>query len=620
MKTGDVVHDAQGRSYQVGPLLGRGSWGKSYLVRDGDSRAEFVLKCPLGKDDFRGDVPMTDALLDQCASACKEQAQLLDSGDHAFLPPLQSTELDDGSPLIVLPRFTTTLDRRMAQGCTLAEVISVLLEAAGHLSEWSKLNGPHGNLRPSNLLLNDRGQVLLTDMITPAADQARGQLQALNPEPNGYLPPEVLAGGDVTGSADTYALAMILYRAVITPRDGDTEGRTLTLPSSGMDKADLVSLKNAAVERLSAEDSNPRFHGRFSERLASLLNRALSVEMTPSPPFRFNRLSDLVPRLLELQSLIRPNIESVGRMLLDRPPGSSTYETDEECAFSVSVATTPGVDSYEEIATGVALFNVESDERVRDVQCHYTCERHPSGRYRFAFRLLELDPGRYRCRVAFAIRDSGHPPVTSEDSFEVRAAAGYVPTERALSTQPIPFGRQEQDDGGGETEPMAPMPVAPPQPEPTEPKPQVERAVASVGAPIVDRPPPVRLPPPRPVNDPVPVTFEQPVQVELIPDEPAPTEAETTEPAVQLHTQLPERDPLRDIMGARSWADVPLPGDARDELGPPLLDDDPEPPMEGPLERFIDMLRGDRYMLGMTALGGILVLLIAVFALLKLTQ
>ena len=67
MKTGDVVQDAQGRAYQVGPLLGRGLWGKSYLVRHGDSEAEFVLKCPLKRDDFRGEVTPTDTLLSACA-------------------------------------------------------------------------------------------------------------------------------------------------------------------------------------------------------------------------------------------------------------------------------------------------------------------------------------------------------------------------------------------------------------------------------------------------------------------------------------------------------------------------------------------------------------------------
>lgn len=648
MKTGDLVLDAQGRSYQIGPLLGRGLWGKSYLVRHGDSRAEFVLKCPLGRDDFRGDVPLTDTLLRACVSACQEQGELLGRAEHVFLPPLQSRASEDGSPLLILPRFTTTLDRRIAQGCSMAEVLAVLISTLEHLKTLETDVGAHGNLRPSNILLNDRGEVLLMDMATPAARKALGQLHAISPEPNHYLPHEVLAGGSVSTAADTYAVAAILYRAVFTQREGDAEGKAPALPTKGLDKAALVELKNRASARLQDEDSNPRFHARFAERLASVLNRAMSEQTHPSPPYRFNRLDELRGRLDELRTLIRPQVSSVGKVLLNRPPGSSTYETDEEIAYSVTVGASAGVDSYEEIACGIALFDAETEERLRDVETRYTCEDHPSGRFRFRFDLVGLTPGRYRARMAFAIRDSGHPPQTAEAAFEVRAAAGYVPPQPESAPQALPFGRKEEsktavtEPFGQKLSPDAPKPIAPTA-DPTSappsagvslPAPGIAVPSSPLSPPPIDdeEPPTVALPAPAvrpapvvtlPSFDDVPAPpprAASPVMTEDPPSVPgiyAPTEP--TEPKVTQTTQLPEPDPLKDIVGAGSWTDVPLPGAARDPLSPPSLDDGPEPDSESAFERYFEMLKADPFLMAMSAGGVFLVILLIILVILRLT-
>ena len=629
MKTGDVVLDAQGRTYQVGPLLGRGLWGKSYLVRHGDSRAEFVMKCPLSRDDFKGDVPLTDTLLGACAEACTEQAMVLGEGTHVFLPPLQSRQAEDGSPLLILPRFTTTLDRRMSQGGTLSEVLTVLLAVCTHLQKLSEdgtLGGyAHGNLRPSNILLNERGEVLLTDVATPAASRALGQLHAISPEPNHYLPPEVLTGtAELTEGADTYALGMILYRAVMTPVEGDEGKSAPDLPTAGLDKAARVALKDAAVARLQAEDSNPRFHARFADRLSNVLNRALSKETAPSPPFRFGRVAELAPRLEELHALIRPTITTVGKSMLDRPPGSDTYTTTEEVKFGVTVGASNGVDTYEEIACGIAVFDAEADQRIRDVDCAYTVDRHPSGRYRFTFRVMDLPPGRYVTRVAFAIRDSGHPPVTAEAHYEVRAAAGYVPPATAPSTQPLPFmdTSMDQDVETAVTRPDLPDPSAL-QPNPVaaalddaledpefgaKPETTQEYIFDETPAPV---PPPVAPPPPP--APPAPVAAPSPPAVATH------AETERTEPAVQVDSKLPEPDPLSDIVKRTSWTDVPLPGDgARDDLPPPpVADDDWDDPPESPIARFVELVKGDLYLQFMVGAGAFIVLLMIILLFLR---
>ena len=54
----------------------------------------------------------------------------------------------------------------------------------------------------------------------------------------------------------------------------------------------------------------------------------------------------------EVGALVRPGIQSVGKVLLDRPPASDTFETGEPVLFSVAVAASAGVEDHEEISQG----------------------------------------------------------------------------------------------------------------------------------------------------------------------------------------------------------------------------------------------------------------------------
>ena len=187
------------------------------------------------------------------------------------------------------------------------------------------------------------------------------------------------------------------------------------------------------------EDSNPRFHGRLAERVAVLLSRAISRETSPSPPYRFPRLVELQARLDEIQQLIRPQVSSVGKVLLDRTAAKPWFTTDEDISFTTTVGTSAGVEGQEEIGVGIAMFDLDRDQRMKDLALGYSVDRHPSGRYRFAFTVGGLGPGRYRARLAFAIRDSGQPPVTSEAEFNVRAAPGWVPRAEPPVASPLPL-------------------------------------------------------------------------------------------------------------------------------------------------------------------------------------
>ncbi len=458
MKTGETVRDGRGRTFQVGQLLGRGLWGRTYGAREEGSGDRWVLKVPHGPEDLDGD----DNLAETCRTVLLEQARLLEKGEVEGLQVYGGRfSLPDGTPVLVLPRAHATLEQRIAAGCSFEELVAI---SVGVVERLGRLADPvpfHGDLHPANVLLDERGQVTLADPVTPTLHRAMPELLRVVRPDAVYLAPEVR---DATGSvplgatADGYSVGMMLYRGILSAPTGGPE-RFPDLPRAGLDKARLVGLKDRVANRLKKEHSNPRFHTRLSDRTAALLNRAVSRETSPSPPYRFRRLGELGSRLSEILSLVHPSVTSVGR-LIPEAAGPNGFTTEDEVGFSVAVGCTAGVESHEEIACGLAVFDVDRDERVREVQAAYTIDRHPSGRFRFKFRLADLGPGLFRIRVAFTIRESGDEPATIEGEVRVKPAPGYVPPPEQPQAAPLRMGagphvagRERTDDASSITDP-----------------------------------------------------------------------------------------------------------------------------------------------------------------------
>jgi hypothetical protein len=494
MKTGDTVRDRQGRVYQIGPLLGRGLWGKCYAVREdpapGSDRGpvERVLKLALGPDELGG----RDRLAAVCRTILAEQGAFLEANrGRGFVGLERMVEVaphDPGPrvfavgevpvgeshahvPALVLTKLHTSFDRRIAGGATLDESLRILLLVLQRLADSRPGLPVHGALKHQNVLLDDRGQVVLSDVLTPTLRRNYGELLPLAPAMEAWVAPETrLASGDapIGTITDTYAVGMMLLRAVHAGED--------VRPSpTGLDKGQLAALKEMAQRRLRAESSNPRFHARVAERLAAILNRALSRELTPSPPYRFTSLEEMKKRTEEVHALVQPRVAHVGRLILDRPPGLESFATSEDAVMSVTVGCSTGVEDHSEIGSGIAVFDAMTGVRKKHVPCSYTVERHPSGRFRFKYRLTDLAPGAYKVRIAFAIHESGHEPSVVEALFGIHAAAGYVPPKEEPEPRAISLDARRNDSPTAVTEAAArveavavveddaPEPVEPPQ-------------------------------------------------------------------------------------------------------------------------------------------------------------
>ncbi len=639
MKTGDTIRDTQGTAWQVGAGLGRGLWGKSFLVRREFDDAMFVLKAPLTAEDFRGEFPFADIVISASRAAVLEQARLYGDAEQPFLPRLEArASLSADNTGYILPHFPSTLESRIAEGMPLSDLVETLLSVAKLVRQLP--HGVHGNLRSKNVLISESGGLFLTDAVTSSVPRNLTRMLAASPSHTAAFPPEIsesspgsagtpAADVQINPGCDSWAIAMMLWEGVLA-------GEPLpNPPRQGLDKSAIQAVRDRVIDRMKTEDSNPRFHARLAERVAILMSRALSREQSPSPPFRFPKSEDLHGRLEEILQLIRPQVQSVGKVMLDRPASKPWFTTDEMVSFSCLAAASAGVEGNEEIGVGIAVFDALSGERLKDLPLSYTSERHPTGRYRFQFKIEGLYPGNFKARLALAIRDSGQPPATAEVEFLVRPAPGWIPPEQpAPPPAAIEFGREQPSVTVVRPQSLAPAPApspAAPAPlparEPVPARPQSGRETQpGVAAPRLDfaneqlriEPPrPVvnvpAAPPspvlPRPILAPAPVPLPKTATVAASPPAPGPALPDPPPRRVQSLTLVPDDD-------LEEEDDVPPPPVARPapvvrlpslpptrQAPPPEPEDDDVPirplagwnsdPMTAPVQDLDDEEQGD---------------------------
>ena len=615
MRTGDTVRDGQSNAYQIGQLLGRGLWGKSFLARRESTDQVFVLKVPLGPEDVRGDVAIPDSLFAASRDALMEEARLYEQGRLPFLPRVEARfNAGDGQTVLLLPRFTDSLERRIQEGLAIGTLIDVLLQVCVHVRALgaSGVSGAslHGGLRPSNILFAEAGEIVLTDVAVPAVRRNIGAFCSMLPGGNPWLPPEIsdsTAEPAWSSAVDTWSLAMILWRGITGPEI------PIAYPARGLDRGAVVALKDRLAACIKAEDSNPRFTGRLAERMGVLLTRALSLEVSPSPPYRFNRLEEFATRLEEIAALIRPHVTNVGKVLHERPAAKPWFDTEETVTFSITVGASAGVDGREEVGVGIAVYDLATGTKIPNLDLGYTADKHPSGRYRFAFRITGMAPGHYRTRVAFAVRDSGQAPATAETEFEVRAAPGWVPPIQAPVGAPaLSFTREPLAETApqGEAEEAAPEQLAP---VPTAPDPLEQlRPSAPVSVhptPVPEAAPPLRPTPMPPAAPPPP----RPVQPQQHAIAPAAIASPLPPPLAAMGGTGMDEEPA--FKAPQNWTYEPIPRSraATDVEDTPSSVDVEEEEEPGLLSRAVATLKNDPFVLVMVCLAGLIAVLLLVF-------
>ena len=273
--------------YRIIALVGRGGMGEVYRADDltlGQSVALKFLPEEAGKDEallerFRNEVRISRRV--SHANVCR----VYDVGEvdgHTFF----TMEYIDGEDLASLLRRIGRLPADKA--------LEIARQLCAGLAAAHAKGVLHRDLKPANIMLDGRGQVVMTDFgLAGLVDQIPGtDVRSGTPA---YMAPEQLAGKEVSVKTDIYSLGMVLYEIFTGKRAFDAESlpdlvriKTESTPSR---PTSLVKDLDPAVERviLCCLETDPAFRPSSVMNVAAALPgrdplaAALAAGETPSP-------------------------------------------------------------------------------------------------------------------------------------------------------------------------------------------------------------------------------------------------------------------------------------------------------------------------------------------------
>jgi serine/threonine-protein kinase len=189
--------------YRIIALLGKGGMGEVYRADDLTLGQAVALK--FLPDEAARDEGMLERFRNEVRIARKVShpnvCRVYDVGDvegHTFF----TMEYVDGEDLGSLLRRIGRLPHDKA--------VEIARQLCAGLAAAHSKGVLHRDLKPANIMLDGRGQVVITDFgLAGIADDIRGQeIRSGTPA---YMSPEQLEGKEVTTRSDLYALGLVLY-------------------------------------------------------------------------------------------------------------------------------------------------------------------------------------------------------------------------------------------------------------------------------------------------------------------------------------------------------------------------------------------------------------------------
>ncbi len=265
--------------------------------------AQYELREPLGEGGFGQVFAAWDTRLQRpvalkflrgsCGEGAGEsllrEARLGAAVRHPALVAVHDVLIEDGSAVIVMERvFGQTLKARLGQRLSLGEALSLLQQAAECLSSLHGHGLAHGDLKPSNLMLQADGRLRVLDFGLATPIDATESLGLATPgEVLGtpaFMAPERLRGMPPSAASDIYALGLIGLALL------DADEQTPTQPL-------------AASERNAGGEAAVR--AELSALLRHMTHRS-TVQRLPSMVIAASDLARMAARLREGDTSGRP--------------------------------------------------------------------------------------------------------------------------------------------------------------------------------------------------------------------------------------------------------------------------------------------------------------------------
>ncbi|HEX3747988.1 MAG TPA: serine/threonine-protein kinase [Bryobacteraceae bacterium] len=276
-----------GGRYRIIGLLGRGGMGEVYRATDmmlGQSVALKFLPAeassnPRLLERFHGEVRVARQV--SHPNVCR----VYDIGEIEGMPFI-SMEYVDGEDLADLLLRIGRLPSDKA--------LETARKLCAGLAAAHERGVIHRDLKPQNIMMNKRGEVVIMDFgLAAIADQLSGD-EVRNGTP-AYMAPEQLKGSEVTARSDIYSLGLVLYEIFTGKKPFDAKNvrqliemqESIHLPSMTSSAADIDPMVEKAIRRCLDPDPAKRPASALSVAMAlpggDPLAAALAAGETPSP-------------------------------------------------------------------------------------------------------------------------------------------------------------------------------------------------------------------------------------------------------------------------------------------------------------------------------------------------
>ena len=201
--------------YEVLGPLGAGGMGEVYRARD--TRLGRIVAVKFLAHDFTADRAARERIA--------REAQLTSSLNHPNIVTVYDVGDDRGHPFIVMELVDgeSLWQRLGARRLKTREVLEIACQVADGLAAAHAAGVVHRDLKPQNIMFTADGRAKIVDFglgkLTPGSagpDEATAAKDVLTADhvvlgSSGYMAPEQIAGPNVDGRADQFALGAVIY-------------------------------------------------------------------------------------------------------------------------------------------------------------------------------------------------------------------------------------------------------------------------------------------------------------------------------------------------------------------------------------------------------------------------
>lgn len=262
--------------YQIRRRLGEGGFGEVYEAWDSKLHRPVAIK----RLKLAADLPASADLL--------REARLAASLQHPAFVHIYAIEEDGDSQSIVMELVPgITLKAWMAahspsEAGYQATVLGLVRQIAVAMQEAHTRGLIHGDLKPSNLIVEPSGKLRILDFGLARQTDAQATTSVSQLDPQGtiaYMAPERMTGAKASVQSDMYALGTILYEMLTGARP----------------HAELSGLSLAAAMMQSSSDA-----WDYPETLTSALTKLVRSMTAKQPEQRVANMQDVAAQLAAL--------------------------------------------------------------------------------------------------------------------------------------------------------------------------------------------------------------------------------------------------------------------------------------------------------------------------------